>query len=164
MDRSVIAGVLAVDIADHVGSEERVVERRIEGVQLRGGAATDPEPAEQAFHWSVADDSHGRGTSPGLRCSGCAAALATLTKEMPTFMSTTRLLSVSKVTKAPQAAPWHDVLPGETTEPFQLPAVTNGRLNVRLEVEGVVGPGPAELTAGHLTDDRVPAHQVDAGR
>ena len=53
-----------------------------------------------------------------------------LTKEIPTFMRTTWLLWVSKVTYAPHAVPWHDVLPGETVEPFQLPAETNGRLKV----------------------------------
>ena len=49
---------------------------------------------------------------PGSSTFRLAAASATLTKEIPTFILTTGSDRVSKVTKAPQAVPEHVELPG----------------------------------------------------
>ena len=82
------------------------------------------------FHWPVACDSTWPRDHPGSSTRRLSAALATLTKEMPTFIVTTGSCSVSKVTKAPHALDRHEVTPGETVDPLHVPAAANGRLNV----------------------------------
>ena len=157
MDQPVGAGVLAVDVADHVGGEQRVVERGVEGAHLGRGAATDPDPPEDAVPLARGlrlDMAEG---PPGSSTRRLSAALATLTKEMPTFIRTTGSCSVSKVTKAPHALPRHDVVPGRDRRSVPRPGGGEGPVERGVEVQRVVGPGAAELAAGHLAGDPVPA-------
>ena len=52
-----------------------------------------------------------------------------LTKEMPTFIMTSRCVVVSKLTNAPHDVPTQLVRPADAPEAVQLPADEKGRLN-----------------------------------
>ena len=99
VDLAVAPRVVAVDVADHVREQERVVQRRVKGALLARRAARDRDAPEQCVPAIVRPACSIRCKDhPGSSASRLPRAPAMLTKEMPTFISTSRSPVVSKVT------------------------------------------------------------------
>jgi len=106
----------------------------------------------RAFHFFRATDSTVLRDQPGSSTSRFRVALPALTKEIPTFMSTTRLVSASKEAKAPQAVPAQLLAPGVTTGPVPAAHRREGPVEAGREIQRVVRSVPQKF--GRSSPDR----------
>ena len=109
----------------------------------------------RAFHRCWAADSTLLRDHPGSSASRFPVASAPLTKEMPTFIMTTRSFSVSKETKAPHTVPAQALLPAATPAALQVPTDEKGRLKRAVKYSVYEVPVPTELATRHLAADLV---------